>query len=246
MQRYFINEDLTNKKDLIMADDDLYHLKTVMRSKNNDQIALIDMNSQVYIGVISDIEQGLITINEEVDENNELDVDVTLIYALPKGDKFELVLQKATELGVSRIVPLLTRRCVIRTDENKFAKKIKRYEKILKEAAQQSRRNKIPKIDNIIKLDNIKKYLGTYNLVAYEEMSKSGEHAVLKQCLDKLNTGDKITIIVGSEGGFDQDEIEMMASFGISACSLGKRILRSETAPLYLLSVIGYAREINK
>lgn len=244
MQRYFINENLTNKNTFIFLSDDLHHLKTVMRSKKGDKIICIDISGQVYLCVIEDIEQGIVKIVEKMDENNELDVEVTLIYALPKGDKFELVLQKTTELGVVRIVPLLTRRCVVKSDKKKFAKKISRYEKILKEAAQQSKRNKIPEIVNVIELNELDKYLGTSNLVAYEEISKAGKHEALKQVLNKLNTGDKITVIVGSEGGFDQSEIEMMESLGITACSLGKRILRSETAPLYLLSVIGYAREI--
>lgn len=246
MQRYFINKNLTNEQDLALLENDLHHLKTVMRSKNGDEIICIDANGQVYLCSIDDIEKGLIKVVRKIDENNELDVEVTLIYALPKGDKFEVVLQKATELGVSRIVPMLTQRCVIKSDDKKFAKKIIRYEKILKEAAQQSRRNKIPKINNIIKLNDINKYLGNYNIVAYEQTAKAGKHMALKQCLDKLKSGDKITVIVGSEGGFDQTEIEVMESYGIEACSLGKRILRSETAPLYLLSVIGYTREINK
>ena len=246
MQRYFINEDLSNKKEIVLNNDDLHHLKTVMRSKCGDKIACIDIFGQVYACTVLEIETGIIRIENSVDENNELDIEVTLIYALPKGDKFEFVLQKATELGVTRVVPLLTRRCVVKSDEKKFAKKLIRYEKILKEAAQQSRRNKIPQIVNVIKLNQLNNYLGDYNLVAYEELAKEGEHLALKQCLSKVKAGDKLTIIVGSEGGFDEDEIELMASMSINACSLGKRILRSETAPLYLLSVIGYAREIDK
>lgn len=246
MQRYFIGEDLKDKKCLILTGNDLHHLKNVMRSKNDEEIICIDINGMVYLCVIDDLEQGLIKVVEGLDENNELDVEITLVYALPKGDKFELVLQKATELGVSRIVPLITSRCVVKSDKVKFSKKLIRYEKILKEAAQQSRRNKIPEIVNVIKLDELKKYLGNYNLVAYEEKAKNDNDFALKECLNQLNPGDKITIIVGSEGGFDHKEINMMESMSITACSLGKRILRSETAPLYLLSVISFAREIGK
>ena len=159
---------------------------------------------------------------------------MSVSYTHLKGDKFELVLQKATELGVSRIVPLITRRCVVKSDKVKFSKKLIRYEKILKEATQQSRRNKVPEIVNVIKLNELKKYLGDYNLVAYEEKAKNDNDFALKECLNQLNPGDKITIIVGSEGGFDDEEISMMESMNITACSLGKRILRSETAPLYL------------
>lgn len=88
MQRYFINEDLENKKDLILSADDLHHLKNVMRSKNGDEITCIDINGQVYSCLIDDVEQGSIKIIKEIGENNELDVEITLIYALPKGDKF--------------------------------------------------------------------------------------------------------------------------------------------------------------
>lgn len=244
MQRYFINEDLTNKQQLILPADDLHHVKKVMRNINGDKIICLDIKGQVYHCVIEDIDTGLIKLDYRLEENNELDVEVTLVYALPKGDKFELVLQKATELGVKRIIPIQTKRCVVKMDEQKFAKKITRYQKILKEAAEQSRRNYIPEITNVIKLEQLDNYLGDYNLVAFEELAKQGEHLVLKQTLDKLKAGDKITIVVGSEGGFDLDEIKIMNKLGIQACSLGKRILRSETAPLYFLSVIGYAREI--
>lgn len=244
MQRYFINEDLTNKKQVTLPSDDLHHIKKVMRNITGDEIICIDTLGHVYHGIIEDVDTGLIGLGQELDENNELDVEITLVYALPKGDKFELVLQKATELGVKRIVPIQTRRCVVKMDEQKFSKKITRYQKILKEAAEQSRRNYIPMICNVIKLEQLSNYLGDYNLVAFEEMAKQGEHMVLKQTLDQLKPGDRITIVVGSEGGFDQDEIDKMNDLGIKACSLGKRILRSETAPLYFLSVIGYAREI--
>ena len=100
MQRYFINEDLTSKQQLILPDDDLHHVKKVMRNINGDEIICIDNAGQVYYGVIEDIEIGLVKIDKRLEENNELDVEITLVYALPKGDKFELVLQKATELGV--------------------------------------------------------------------------------------------------------------------------------------------------
>ncbi|WP_294578000.1 16S rRNA (uracil(1498)-N(3))-methyltransferase [uncultured Thomasclavelia sp.] len=244
MQRYFIDEVIEKQEEITLTESDLHHVKNVMRMNNGDQIICLDPTGQVYLTAIKDINQGLITIIEKRDENNELDVDVTLVYALPKGDKLEMVLQKATELGVKRIVPLLTRRCVIKTNPEKFAKKMTRYHKIVKEASEQSRRNIIPEITNVITLKQLDQYLGDYNLVAYEELAKHGEDRALKQTLKQLQPGAKITIIVGCEGGFDYQEIEMMENLGIEACSLGKRILRSETAPLYFLSVIGYSREI--
>lgn len=246
MQRYFIDEIIKQEMIINLNPDDLHHLRNVMRKNNGDQIICLDKQGQVFKGQIEDITNGRIRMIEKLDEDNELDVEVTLVYALPKGDKFELVLQKATELGVSRIVPLLTKRCVVKSDPVRFAKKMTRYQKILKEASEQSRRNIIPEITNVINLNQLENYLGDYNLVAYEELAKQGEDKVLKETLNKLTSGAKITIIVGCEGGFEASEIEMMETLNIKACSLGKRILRSETAPLYFLSVIGYNREIER
>ena len=116
------------------------------------------------------------------------------------------------------------------------------YEKILKEAAEQSYRNKIPELMPLAKINDLTQYISDINLVAYEESSKQGEHS---QFYNALKSDYKsITIIVGPEGGFDQKEIDEMKKMGILECSLGKRILRSETAPLYMLSVIGYSREL--
>ena len=114
--------------------------------------------------------------------------------------------------------------------------------KIIKEASEQSYRQCIPELMPLVKLKDLPQYLSDINLVAYEESSKQGEHSAF---YNALNSDYKsITIIVGPEGGFDQKEIDIMKSMGIKECSFGKRILRSETAPLYMLSVIGYSREL--
>lgn len=242
MQRYFVKE--FDRQGFIMPKDDLYHMKKVMRMKNGDLITCIDNDQQVYLCKIKDIETGSIEVVETTDQNCELGVDVTLIYALPKSDKFEFVLQKACELGVNRVVPLKSMRSIIKTDQKTFMKKYPRFEKILKEAAEQSYRNRIPEITPLITLKEIEPYLSQHNIVAYEERAKENEMSLLKEVLSKIHIGDTITIIVGCEGGFDPQEIEYLESIGVQSCSLGKRILRSETAPLYLLSAISYAVEL--
>lgn len=242
MQRYFVETFDVNG--FIMPSDDLHHIKKVMRNKNGDKIICIDSNEQVYLCEIENIETGTIKVIENLHENHELGVKVNLIYSLPKGDKFEFVLQKACELGVDCIIPLLSKRSIIKTDVQKLSKKYDRYHKILKEAAEQSYRNKIPEIKPLIKLSEVKNYLSDYNLVAYEESAKNNEMCELKKTLSMLKKGQSITIIVGCEGGFDQEEIDELEKIGVKACSLGKRILRSETAPLYMLSAISYAVEL--
>lgn len=246
MQRYFIQQQININEIFEINQDDLHHIKKVMRNRNGDKIICIDTNQNNYLCEIEDIENGFIKAKEQLFVNNELDINVTLIYALPKGDKFELVLQKACELGVHHIVPLLTNRCVVKTNPEKFNKKLERYRKILKEASEQSVRNVIPDIETVIKLKDIQHYLKDYNLVAYEETAKNQKHGQLYEILSTIQAGESIAIIIGSEGGFDESEIQYLQSLGVQCCSLGKRILRSETAPLYALSVIGYSREVMK
>jgi 16S rRNA (uracil1498-N3)-methyltransferase len=242
MQRYFIKD---KQADIIyLQTDDIYHIKKVMRNSNGDTIICIDEQGINYECQIVEITTGEVKVMKVISNDSELDVFVTLIYALPKGDKFEMVLQKATELGVSRIVPLQAKRCVVKTNQDKFEKKKVRYQKIVKEASEQSYRNHIPEVSDVILLKDIQKYKGTYTVVAFEEDAKNGEHTVFQTVLGTLQPGDSITIIVGCEGGFEEEEIAYMHTLGIESCSLGKRILRSETAPLYMLSVIGYSREL--
>ncbi|MGN1182077.1 MAG: RsmE family RNA methyltransferase [Faecalibacillus sp.] len=246
MQKYFINHELQLNQNFQIGQDDLHHIVKVMRNKNGDHIICIDTLHIQYLCVIEQITEGLIKPIEKLDINNELDIDVTLIYALPKGDKFEWVLQKSCELGVNHIIPLQSQRCVVKMTKEKFEKKLSRYRKILKEASEQSGRNCIPDIENIITIKDIKNYLEDFNLVAYEETAKAQQHGQLYETLSQMKKGDHLVIIVGSEGGFEESEIEELNKMGVKCCSLGKRILRSETAPLYMLSVIGYSREVAK
>lgn len=244
MQRYFIDEKCIQDNLIKIDSYNHKHMQRVMRYRNGDQVVCILPSTHSYVYEIIDIEEGLLKQKEMLEEDHELDVDVTLIYGLPKNDKFEFVLQKATELGVKRIVPFLSKRSIIKTDVKTFDKKKERYQRILKEASEQSYRQIIPELTSLINIKQLSDYLSDVNLVAYEESSKQGEHACFYQTLQK--DFQSITIIVGPEGGFEQSEIDIMKNLGIQECSLGKRILRSETAPLYMLSVIGYSRELMK
>lgn len=244
MQRYFIDESCIHDSYITIDAFNHKHMQRVMRYHNGDQVICLLPHHQTYLYEIVDIEKGILKQVEEIIEDHELDVDVTLIYGLPKNDKFEFVLQKATELGVKRIVPFLSKRSIIKTDALTFSKKRERYQRILKESSEQSYRQIIPELAPLITSHELSDYLSDINLVAYEEVSKQGEHHCFAEAL-KQNY-QSLTVIVGPEGGFDESEIEMMDGLGIQACSLGKRILRSETAPLYMLSVIGFSRELMK
>lgn len=242
MQRYFIKGD-KSKDPVIYMDDVMHkHMKKVLRYTNGKQVICIDEYKHVMLCTVADIEEGVLVRESFIEEDHELPVKVTLIYGMPKGDKFEFVLQKATELGVHRIVPFLSQRSLIKMDEKRFMKKHERYMRIIQEACEQCEREVIPGITMPVRVSELHNYLSEENIVAYEEEGKKGEGSILREVLNKHP--ESITIIVGPEGGFDESEIDIMKDMDIKPCGLGKRILRSETAPLYLLSVIGYESEL--
>lgn len=240
MQRYFVEK---NNNQYRLMKEDIHHFSKVMRGNSGDIITCI-FNGEVFLGEVLNTDTGDIKYVDEVHCDVELDVNVTLIYALSKSDKFDFVVQKATELGVNRIVPIITNRCVVKMDKERFEKKRQRFQKIAKEACQQCYRTNIPYIEELYDLKDVKKFLSDFNLVAYEEVAKENNHNKLFEIINQLKKDNSITIIVGSEGGFERSEIDFLIEQGIEPCSLGKRILRSETAPLYMLSVIGYSREV--
>lgn len=246
MQRYFIaNKDIDNQI-IHINKDDYFHMHKVMRMKSGAKVTCVDEDEQVYLCVLKDENKPELSIIEKICENHELDICVRLIYGLPKLDKFEYVIQKCTELGVSEIVPFLCERSLIRTDEARFTKKMQRYEKIVKEASEQAQRQKLVRIYPPMHLDEILSLKADHCLVAYEEASRQGECQNFEACLRQIKKGEILNLVVGPEGGFDAKEIAILNANGYQSCSLGKRILRSETAPLYMMSVIGFYRELKE
>lgn len=225
MQQYFIEEELTLDSKIKLRDDILYHLKKVLRC-TNEYFRLVDVNHKIYLAKLDGDNAQII---KYLDENNELDVDITAIISLIKSDKFELILQKLTELGVKRIVPYNAYRSIVK--EKKSDKKLIRYKKILMEASEQCHRNVVPDITEAIDLKDVDAYLSDLNLIAYEKESTD-----IKA---KLKNKQSITFIIGPEGGFDPNEYQKLVVKGFESISLGKRILRAETAAIYLASIIG-------
>lgn len=224
MQQYFYDKKL-NVEDIISLDEEIiFHLKKVLRKDEDYIFRIVDNRGIVFLCNLVDNKGHII---EELDDNNELDVDITVILSLIKNDKFELCIQKLTELGVNKIIPYQAKRSIIK---GKLDNKLIRYQKIIKEAAEQSLRNKIPFIRNTITIKDIKNYLSELNIVAYEKEDSEN---------NKIDLNKKsITIIIGPEGGFELEEINELNKLGFINLSLGKRILRAETAAIYLTSLI--------
>ncbi len=231
MQRYFSKDKKDNK--LLINQDDLYHIKKVMRMKNKENIEVVYLN-ELYICEV-DLDNNYFNILEKKMEENEFKKDVTIAFPILKEDKINLIIQKCTELGVNNFIPVKMERCVIKVlkDEDK---KINRWKRIVKEASEQSKRNIIPNIENIINLDQLaKKEYDLKILCSLHTSSKS-----LKKVLQYNTKCDKIIMVFGPEGGFTSNEEELLINQGFIRTSLGQTIKRTETAPIYVMSVIGY------
>lgn len=233
MQRYF---NLTNNL-YSLEKEDVFHIEKVMRMKINDLFQMV-FNNETYLCKIIAFNPFKYEIIKKLDENNELNGYLRLLYCLPKGEKTDLVIQKATELGVNEIVLINSSRSIAKIDDKNKEKKLIRFNKIIKEASEQSKRNKLMILNDVISFNEIKKYKADYSFIAFEKESKNNEINILKYINDFK--GKTINILIGPEGGFSDEEVEYSLSLGYNLTSLGKRILRSETACFSLISLISY------
>ena len=232
MPRFFV--DNINGDSALIIGEDANHIGRSLRMKTGENITLCcdgyDYSCKIESITDSDVSCSILEKCKSISEPN---VILTLYQAIPKLDKFETIIQKSVELGVNRIVPVLTSRCISRPDEKSFSKKLDRFQKISLEAAKQSGRALIPEITNVISfktaIDEMSKM--DLGLICYE---KGG------QALSEVGLlpNKAISIIIGSEGGFDTSEVEQAKEKGIIPIWLGNRILRCETAPLAAISII--------
>ena len=249
MQRYFIeNENILNVNDYIeITNSDYHHIKNVMRMKKGDKVYLSTNKDDSYIGIIDDITDSSIVIKIIEVENfsTELNSFVVIAQGLVRREKSEEVVRRITELGASGYVQVQMERSIVKIKEyDKKNDKTERFEKIVKEASEQSHRRKIPVI---YPLCNLKEFIDNFSsfdvkLFAYEESGRSGDTSfknLIKQGQDK-----KMVILVGPEGGFSPKEVQILLDNDFKSIGLGKRILRTETAPLFVMSAISYELEL--
>lgn len=244
MSKFFVKENQINNDKIHILGEDVNHIANVLRMKKEDEVQICNQETgENYITKIISFSKDKIEceIVKKIIETVESNVDITLFQGIPKFDKMELIIQKNTEVGVKKIVPVLMERTVVKLDEKTANKKIERWQKIAEVAAKQSMRDIIPEIENIVKLKDITKQDYDVVLVAYENEEKN----MLKQELKKLQGKDryKIAIVIGPEGGISEKEIEILKNMGASFVSLGKRILRTETAGIVMSGNIMYELE---
>lgn len=248
MQRYFVSIPYPEKEEFLIAGDDAHHISRVMRMQEHDRLTTVFNNGVSAVCRIVKLNDTVVLcVAEEIEEHSpELPVNVTVAHGLPKGDKLELVIQKATELGVFAIQPFAAERSIVKWDTKKSAKKIDRWNKISKEAAEQSHRHHIPAISSPISFNELGEAAKSYDavLVAYEEQAKKGERSQFANALSSVSEGQSILIVVGPEGGLSDREVTQLEEAGAISCGFGPRILRTETAPLYALAAISYHFEL--
>nr|WP_295969486.1 16S rRNA (uracil(1498)-N(3))-methyltransferase [uncultured Bacillus sp.] len=247
MQRYFAPYSPTENCFYIKGDD-CRHISRVMRMKENDTILCVAQDKKTALCSIAKIsdEEVAADVIQWIEESVELPVEVTVASGLPKGDKLEWIIQKGTELGADRFVPFTAARSVVKWDEKKAEKKVVRWQKIAKEAAEQSHRTVVPEVLHPVTLQEIIEMGNQYDakLIAYEDSAKQGEHSVLFASLQELRRGNRLLVVFGPEGGLSEGEVKRLEDNGFKTCALGPRILRTETAPLYLLSAVSYHLEL--
>ncbi|WP_064091442.1 16S rRNA (uracil(1498)-N(3))-methyltransferase [Rossellomorea aquimaris] len=248
MQRYFIDEAYNEELPIYLTGEDYHHIVRVMRMKEDDHIFVVFNDQASAISRIETISSDSVEVSIVQWETTtvELPIKVTIASGLPKGDKLELIFQKGTELGAAQFIPFNADRSIVKWDAKKAKKKVERWEKIVKEAAEQSHRLLIPQVLSPVSLKELLK-LGQefdYKLVAYEEEARAGEKGNLSTTLTSIKEGQSVLVVFGPEGGLSDKEIQLCKEEGFLTCGLGPRILRTETAPLYVLSAISYQLEL--
>lgn len=231
MPRFF-SEQIANNQ-IIITGDDAKHITKVLRMKIGEKVVVNNKAGMDYECEVVELgEQVLLNIKSEFKNETEPNVEIVLYQALPKSDKLEFIIQKAVELGAAKIVPMTTKFCIAKADSQTFEKKLLRFNKIALEAAKQSGRGIIPVVENIINFEQaIQRAHGECSILYYE---RGGVFT------NQIVNGNvkKVNIFVGSEGGFSEEEVSYAQEHGIQLATLGRLILRCETAPIVGIGLV--------
>ena len=231
MQRYFSNQ-LSNNT-FTLSSDDSYHIERVMRIKIGELIEVV-YNNETYLCSVNSFNPVTCIIKEKLNENNEMNKKIIIVQSLVNEQKMDLILQKCTELGMYKFIPYHAINSIIK-DNGKMDKKIDRWQKIVKEASEQSKRNIIPEVLNVMNIDELIEYKADLKLICSTISDNK-----LKNIIRESNNYDTIMLVIGPEGGFNPKEEDKFINNGFIPISLGNRILRTETASICALSMINY------
>ncbi len=245
MYHFFVKqEQITDEGSIAVVGTDVNHIRNVLRMKPGEQILISDGASREYLCELQELGQDTVTarIISKYQEGTELPSKLYLFQGLPKGDKMDLIIQKAVELGVYQVIPVETRRTVVKLDPRKAETRVRRWNAIAESAAKQSGRAVIPEVSSVMSWKEALERAGNLDikLIPYE---KAGDMAVTRQAVEQVRPGMSVGILIGPEGGFEEEEVREAEAAGFLPVSLGRRILRTETAGIAFLSMLMYHLE---
>ncbi len=244
MFQFFVEPYQVGEKTIRITGPDVNHIKNVLRMDVGTPIRISNKEDVDYICRISSLsEDEIIADIEARDENGtELTSEVVLFQALPKGDKMEIVIQKNVELGVKKIVPVRTKRCIVKLDERKASAKVARWQKISEAAAKQSKRMIVPEVTAVMDFTEAVKMAASLDHFIFPYENEEGIEKT-RRVVDNIKPGESVGIFIGPEGGYEESEVKAAGDAGARIVSLGKRILRTETAGMALMAVLMYILE---
>lgn len=244
MQRFFVTPDQVGEDKIRIQGSDVNHMKNVLRMRPGEEVMVSDGNNRQYRCRVEDYPDGeaVLAILEAGLVDTELPSRIYLFQGLPKQEKMELIVQKAVELGVCQVIPVQTRRCVVKLDAKKAAKKVQRWQQIAESAAKQAGRGYIPVVSEVMTFQEALAFSETLDirLIPYE-LADGMEGT--RKILDGIRPGQSVGIFIGPEGGFEKEEVSRAVEAGAMPITLGKRILRTETAGIAVLSILMYRLE---
>ena len=244
MHRFFAEPGNIGEKEIVITGADVNHIRNVLRMRTDEEVLIADGQGAEYRCKLIELSENEVRaqILWKLDGNAELASAVTLFQGLPKSDKMDLIVQKCVELGVDRIVPVSTKRAVVKLDAKKEQTRLKRWNTISESAAKQSGRGVIPEVSGVMSfgkaLEEAKKL--DVLLIPYERAEHMAE---TRRVMGSIQPGQSVGIFIGPEGGFEESEVEEAVAAGAQAITLGKRILRTETAGLAVMAMLGYLLE---
>ncbi|MDD6102904.1 MAG: 16S rRNA (uracil(1498)-N(3))-methyltransferase [Clostridiales bacterium] len=243
MSKFFVNNEYITDREIFIKGDDVNHIKNVLRLKSGDRVDVCDGEGIEYSCEIVSVDKDMVRlcILSKNEGSNELSVKVTLFQGLPKADKMELIIQKNVELGIYNIIPVNTSRCVVKLGD-KADSKVSRWQKIAEAAAKQSKRNIIPKVLPPVSFKECIDMCREYDMILMPYENALGMEYSSHQ-IAKAAEAQKVGIFIGPEGGFSEEEVLAARDAGFSVISLGKRILRTETAGFTAMSLIMFENE---
>lgn len=239
MHRFFVEKEQIQNNKIKILGTDVKHIRDVIRLREGEKLEIVS-DGEIFISKIESLSKKDISLKvlDRYMGRNEPETDIVLFQGLAKGNKMDLIIQKSTELGISKIYPLITHRCVVKiNDKRKGQSKVNRWNQIADEAAKQSKRDILPRVEEIIDFDSMIKLLKDEGniIVPYEDEISKG----LGESLNNIKAS-RVHLIIGPEGGFEETEIERLKEIGASIVTLGPRILRTETAGIVAAAIILY------